>query len=91
MDLMNQKKKLEQRLEENKITKDMDENTQIKKRREQIAELHKKIEQEKERKKLLNAKVQAYKEIKTLINKDAGNTKDQLRELLGKFQEEKKQ
>lgn len=60
---MQKKKNLEQRLLENTVVDVGDEQAQIKRRRNQIAEIYEEIKNEKERQAQLKAQLRAYNEI----------------------------
>lgn len=62
-ELMQKKKNLEQRLYENTVVDAGDEQAQIKRRRNQIAEIYEDIKNEKERQAELKAQLRAYNEI----------------------------
>lgn len=57
---MQKKESLEKRLNENMVLNPGDEVEQIRRRRNQIAEIHEEIKQEKERQTVLKAQLRAY-------------------------------
>ena len=80
---MQKKKNLEQRLLENTVVNPGDEEAQIKRRRNQIAEIHEEIKSEKERQTQLKAQLRAYDEIMDLLGPNGLNKEEKLIKLLG--------
>lgn len=89
-ELMQKKESLEKRLNENMILNPGDEANQIRRRRNQIAEVHEEIKQEKERQTVLKAQLRAYNLIQQKLGEN-GNSQEHLLQLLEQYQKEKAQ
>ena len=87
---MQKKESLEKRLNENMVLNPGDEVEQIRRRRNQIAEIHEEIKQEKERQTVLKAQLRAYNQIQLKLGEN-GNSQEHLLQLLEQYQQEKAQ
>lgn len=87
-ELMAKKESLEKRLNENMVLNPGDEAEQIRRRRNQIAEIHEEIKQEKERQTVLKAQLRAYNQIQQRLGEN-GNSQAELARMLQHYKEEK--